>query len=447
MEPRFGCDFSQVRVHSGSAAAESARAVNALAYTVGRDVVFGAGQYAPGITGRRLLAHELTHVVQQSETAAPARSIAVASASSAMEEEAEAVAGRIAAGGLAPPLVNRNRAPALMRKLKAHRPAEPIPNTTGQGPVQTNAEAVESYLRTLAPQGDCTVDRSSGEVRLATGFCPGVLGGLLQGARSGYRIGHTIGSVGGRIPLFGPIFGAIGGAIGGLIGAVGGLFGANISRAASSQRPAGSQCICDFVHSRGETTTIEVTDQERPAGAATWVRVPSPNSQTEWGTTTMSGRLEVNPPWLILAHELCGHAWLDRHTRGGEGEEGRPEDQAPLVSRDPQTGALQVAEREGPDGPWRQPSAGQFLRHGRSVERENVIRAEHGLEARGYRLRDPYCGESFARARGAPNQVNWQETRDPFSARTFLEQCEFLRSQLPESRLRRYEIYERIPES
>lgn len=48
MEPRFGHDFSGVRVHTGGRAAESARAVNALAYTVGRDVVFGEGQYVPG---------------------------------------------------------------------------------------------------------------------------------------------------------------------------------------------------------------------------------------------------------------------------------------------------------------------------------------------------------------------------------------------------------------
>ena len=47
MEPRFGHDFSRVRVHSDAKAAESARAVNALAYTVGQDVVFGVGQYAP----------------------------------------------------------------------------------------------------------------------------------------------------------------------------------------------------------------------------------------------------------------------------------------------------------------------------------------------------------------------------------------------------------------
>jgi hypothetical protein len=66
MEPRFGHDFSQVRVHTDTRAAESARAANALAYTVGSNVVFGAGQYALGTTkGRNLLAHELTHTVQQ----------------------------------------------------------------------------------------------------------------------------------------------------------------------------------------------------------------------------------------------------------------------------------------------------------------------------------------------------------------------------------------------
>lgn len=66
MEPRFGHDFSGVRVHTSEKAAESARAVNALAYTVGQDVVFGARQYQPATTdGRNLVAHELTHVVQQ----------------------------------------------------------------------------------------------------------------------------------------------------------------------------------------------------------------------------------------------------------------------------------------------------------------------------------------------------------------------------------------------
>lgn len=66
METRFGQDFGGVGIHADAKAAASARAVNALAYAVGNQLVFGQGQYQPGTTaGRRLLAHELAHVVQQ----------------------------------------------------------------------------------------------------------------------------------------------------------------------------------------------------------------------------------------------------------------------------------------------------------------------------------------------------------------------------------------------
>ncbi|HMG71999.1 MAG TPA: DUF4157 domain-containing protein [Pyrinomonadaceae bacterium] len=69
MESRFGHDFSQVRVRADVQAAEAARMLNARAYTVGSNIVFGAGEYAPGMDeGKRLLAHELTHVVQQSSS-------------------------------------------------------------------------------------------------------------------------------------------------------------------------------------------------------------------------------------------------------------------------------------------------------------------------------------------------------------------------------------------
>ena len=66
MESRFGHGFGDVHVHADTAAAESARAINARAYTVGSDITFGAGQYRPETeSGKRLLAHELTHVLQQ----------------------------------------------------------------------------------------------------------------------------------------------------------------------------------------------------------------------------------------------------------------------------------------------------------------------------------------------------------------------------------------------
>jgi hypothetical protein len=71
LESRLGHDFSGVRVHADAKAAAAARAIHARAYTAGRNVVFGAGQYSPAtVTGQNLLAHELTHVVQQ-QAAAP----------------------------------------------------------------------------------------------------------------------------------------------------------------------------------------------------------------------------------------------------------------------------------------------------------------------------------------------------------------------------------------
>lgn len=67
MEQRFNYNFSGVRVHTDSPASQSAKAVNALAYTVGNNIVFSAGQYDPTSSrGRQLVAHELSHVVQQS---------------------------------------------------------------------------------------------------------------------------------------------------------------------------------------------------------------------------------------------------------------------------------------------------------------------------------------------------------------------------------------------
>jgi len=73
MESRFGYDFSKVRVHTGSEAAESARHVSALAYTVGNHLVFSDGQYSPNTAeGRKLLAHELAHTIQQGHST-PAR--------------------------------------------------------------------------------------------------------------------------------------------------------------------------------------------------------------------------------------------------------------------------------------------------------------------------------------------------------------------------------------
>jgi outer membrane protein OmpA-like peptidoglycan-associated protein len=104
MEARLGHDFSQVRVHTDARAAASALAVQAQAYTVGQDIVLGAGAPGPQQTeGRRLLAHELVHTIQQASGlaivgAAAAEALTVSSPSDRSEREAEQVADRAFAG-------------------------------------------------------------------------------------------------------------------------------------------------------------------------------------------------------------------------------------------------------------------------------------------------------------------------------------------------------------
>ncbi|MBZ5493571.1 MAG: DUF4157 domain-containing protein [Acidobacteriia bacterium] len=119
MESRFGHDFSAVRIHTDSRAAESARAVNALAYTVGNNVVFGAGQYGPRREGgQRLLAHELAHVVQQSAGGTALQSkVAVGSTDDAAEHEADAAAAAVMQGmaGSGPLMRLTPGAPVLRR--------------------------------------------------------------------------------------------------------------------------------------------------------------------------------------------------------------------------------------------------------------------------------------------------------------------------------------------
>jgi hypothetical protein len=100
-EPRFGHDFGDVRVHADALAAQSADAVHALAFTLGQDIVFAAGRYRPETPGgRRLLAHELTHVVQQAgQTAGAQPQLDVGAPGDRFEQEAERVAEAIPGAG------------------------------------------------------------------------------------------------------------------------------------------------------------------------------------------------------------------------------------------------------------------------------------------------------------------------------------------------------------
>ena len=98
MEARFNHDFSRVRIHTNDKATASARSIHAAAYTVGYDIVFGPGRYAPRTTqGLHLLAHELTHVIQQSG-ATPASTFTLEPASGSYESQARAASSQVMMG-------------------------------------------------------------------------------------------------------------------------------------------------------------------------------------------------------------------------------------------------------------------------------------------------------------------------------------------------------------
>jgi hypothetical protein len=154
LEPRFGQDFSQVRVHTDARAASSADAVGARAYTLGRHIVFAAGRYAPSTAeGHKLLAHELTHVMQQraatpSIAAAP---IAVGLVSDPAEQEAERVSSVI--DDVTPHRIATTSVPRLARQsggqatTSAPSPASANRNTCPQPCAPKKAAVVLADLR------------------------------------------------------------------------------------------------------------------------------------------------------------------------------------------------------------------------------------------------------------------------------------------------------------
>jgi len=133
MEPRFGHNFNHVRTHTDPRAADSARAVNALAYTVGRDVAFGERQYAPETAvGRRLLAHELAHVVQQESGPSTASDVRSVTALDPSEREAQKISAQIATGAPVADLTEGRgvliqRQPVPEPHLSRRHPGQPLP--------------------------------------------------------------------------------------------------------------------------------------------------------------------------------------------------------------------------------------------------------------------------------------------------------------------------------
>lgn len=134
-QPRFGYDFSRVRVHVGDRASNSAAALGASAYTFGQQVVFGPGRFDPvSSTGRRLIAHELAHTIQQrgSGQEAPGKA-------SAREWEADRAASRV---------LDRSGIPTLTSSglAVARQPSGEIPSRASQANIYVAPESGGPYL-------------------------------------------------------------------------------------------------------------------------------------------------------------------------------------------------------------------------------------------------------------------------------------------------------------
>ncbi len=150
MEGRMGQDFSDVRVHTGDAADTSARSVSAHAYTVGSNIVFQRGTYDPGSTqGRTLLAHELTHVVQQRSgpvDGTPAMGgVSVSDPSDRFEVEASRNAERVMS----------QPTPAVQTSTAAAAPAAPAVQRHADHGEETAVQAVhDSSLPVVQREGE-----------------------------------------------------------------------------------------------------------------------------------------------------------------------------------------------------------------------------------------------------------------------------------------------------
>lgn len=145
MESSFSADFSDVRVHTGAEAASAAQDIGASAYTIGSEIAFAAGEYAPHTAaGRTLLAHELTHVVQQRGLSSPTGTSPVAR-DPAAEAEADAMSGRIERSATIAPSEIRHR-PARAQIARQPAKAQEFPGFSQQDFVTCGAASLVSAI-------------------------------------------------------------------------------------------------------------------------------------------------------------------------------------------------------------------------------------------------------------------------------------------------------------
>jgi len=161
MQTRLGHDFSDVRVHADSQATQSAKAVNAHAYTVGTNVVFQSDRYAPGTdSGNKILAHELTHVVQQKAgpvdgTPAPG-GISVSHPSDPFEQAAERNAEQAMASNAAPAATVAPAAASVQREGEEEEEVQTLA-------IQREAGEEEEEVQTSAIQREAAEEEEEAQ--------------------------------------------------------------------------------------------------------------------------------------------------------------------------------------------------------------------------------------------------------------------------------------------
>ena len=173
-EPRFGHDFSRVRVHTDDKAANSARAVNALAYTVGHQLVFESGRFEPwSDTGRKLIAHELAHVIQQPTQHYSPSSLMITSGQDPFEHDADRVAQAVLRGRQAERALHKTDHAVQRQPLPPTSPGPP----TMQGPdwgVTCDFSSFPPKCSANTPAGDAPLDKEQYRcwVLAKEGRCP-----------------------------------------------------------------------------------------------------------------------------------------------------------------------------------------------------------------------------------------------------------------------------------
>ncbi len=263
-EPRFGQDFSHVRLYTDTRAAKFAEAMNARAFTFGKNVVFGTGQYVPEtMSGQKLLAHELTHVVQQENNRQISKNL-------------------------------------IQRNITVQNPAAQTPNIPIPFLNMTNSEIVERWINELCPSGNWAVNSGTGVVSspIRATFCgPRPVRRSAHFSTSGTRTSCKClceltapGSKDIRVHPANTFNVATGG----------GTASVNVTTAGEgvTTYPGAGRPGYNVGVSGREFVGIE--------GAGD----TSPHSGT--------GQNQVlrDPPWIIFGHEVCGHARLQTQPMG-----------------------------------------------------------------------------------------------------------------------------------